>query len=871
MSIRQKGAAFAGAYFNDERSCRAFAVAMAPPEGKSYAPDKVVDVLHTKLELGFDLERRAVAGTATHTVTPILAGVSSLLLDCCELKVHEVTDGRGKALAFDHDGARLTIRFPKPLAKGSKSQVAIAYSGTPRSGLYFTGPSEAYPRTARQVWSQGQDEDSRFWFPCFDYPNERATSETLVTVPESWTVVGNGKLLAVKHDRAKKTRTFHHREATPHVSYLLSIASGEFAKVEDRWRGVPVQYFVKPSEEAKARRTFGLTPDMMEHFSRTFGVDYPYEKYSQVVVEDFIFGGMENISATTLIDRCLMDERAALDYEPQDLVSHELAHQWFGDLVTCKDWSHAWLNEGFATYSEVVYREHWRGREDAHQHRLAQMQAYFDRDRAERRPIVTKAYTQPIELFDAHIYEKGALVLHMLREHLGDGVFWACVREYLEEFRGRTVQTEDLIGVINRVTGKNLEWFFDQWIFGAGYPELEVGFAWDEAGRTATLTVDQKQKVEGATGLFRLPVKVIFHGSKRVEQGIEVKEAHQVLTFHLAAKPDFVAFDPGCHLLKRLTFKQPSEMLKARLARDPDWFGRVEAAQMLCKDGSRDALEAVGKALLKDTFWGARVEMAAALGENGSLVARDLLVAAARTRDHKVRRAVARVLGKFQDAAAAAALAALAKGDISYFVEGEANLALGATRQPGAFEILRESLGRESHLDTVRASSCMGLARLRDDRAWPLLKAAAAPGGKAQGRVAAMRAMATLARGRDPYRTEIREELERYLRDPNFFAKFGALLSLEVLDEAAAAPAVEAVRFRESDGRLRSNSRDVAKALREGKSKGEEIAALRTDLERLRDDKRGIEDRLAKLEAAVKANRAPAKAKAKGAKRKSKR
>ena len=246
MSIRQKGAAFAGAYFNDERSCRAFAVAMAPPEGKSYAPDKVVDVLHTKLELGFDLERRAVAGTATHTVTPILAGVGTLLLDCCELKVHEVTDGRGKALAFDHDGARLTIRFPKPLAKGSKSQVAIAYSGTPRSGLYFTGPSEAYPHTARQVWSQGQDEDSRFWFPCFDYPNERATSETLVTVPESWTVVGNGKLLAVKHDRAKKTRTFHHREATPHVSYLLSIACGEFAKVEDRWRGMPVQYFVKP-------------------------------------------------------------------------------------------------------------------------------------------------------------------------------------------------------------------------------------------------------------------------------------------------------------------------------------------------------------------------------------------------------------------------------------------------------------------------------------------------------------------------------------------------------------------------------------------------------------------------------------------------
>ncbi len=869
MSIRQKGAAFAGAYFNDERSCRAFAVATAPPEGKSYAPDKVVDVLHTRLELSFDLERRAILGTATHAVTPILDGVKRLVLDCCELTVHKVTDGKGRALAFDHDGSRLTIHFPKPLGKGSRAEVAIAYSGTPRSGLYFTGPTEAYPRTAVQVWSQGQDEDSRYWFPCFDYPNERATSETLVTVPESWTVVGNGRLVAVKHDRAKRTRTFHHREATPHVSYLLSIACGEFAKVEDRWRGVPVQYFVKPSEEAKARRTFGLTPDMLEHFSRTFGVDYPYEKYSQVVVEDFIFGGMENISATTLIDRCLMDERAALDYEPQDLVSHELAHQWFGDLVTCKDWSHAWLNEGFATYSEVVYREHWRGGDDAHQHRLAQMQAYFDRDRAERRPIVTKAYTQPIELFDAHIYEKGALVLHMLRELLGDGVFWSCVKEYLTEFRGRTVQTEDLIGVITRVTGRNLEWFFDQWVYGAGFPELEVAFAWDEEGKVATLTVDQKQKVEGATGLFRLPVKVLFHGRKPVVNPIEVKEAHQVFTFRLDGKPDFVAFDPGCHLLKRLTFKQPVEMLKARLVKDPDWFGRVEAAQMLCKDGSRSALEAVGKALQRDAFWGARVEMAAALGENGSLVAHDQLLAAVKTQDPKVRRAVSRALGRFQDRAASSALAKLAKDDLSYFVEGEANLALGATKQEGAFDILRESLRKESHLDTIRANACMGLARLRDDRAWPLLKAAAAPGGKAQGRIAAMRAMATLARGRDPYRTEIREELERYLNDANFFAKFGAILSLELLDEAAAAPAVEAVRFRESDGRLKSNSRDVARALREGKSKGEEIAALRSDLEKLREDKRSIEDRLAKLEAAAKAARPPVKAK--GTKRKGRR
>ncbi|HQT93522.1 MAG TPA: hypothetical protein PK435_02720, partial [Thermoanaerobaculaceae bacterium] len=202
---------------------------------------------------------------------------------------------RARTSSRDHDGAELTVFFPRALSGKETLDVAVAYHGTPRKGLYFTGPSTDYPDTAVQVWSQGQDEDSRYWFPCFDYPNEKATSETLVTVPDAWTVVSNGKLLAVGRDRKGRSRTFHHREATPHVTYLISIACGEFAKVEEHWRGIPVQYFVKPGQEDKAERCFSLTPDMLGHFSKTFGVDYPYEKYSQVVVEDFIFGGMENI------------------------------------------------------------------------------------------------------------------------------------------------------------------------------------------------------------------------------------------------------------------------------------------------------------------------------------------------------------------------------------------------------------------------------------------------------------------------------------------------------------------------------------------------------------------------------------------------
>ncbi len=852
MSLLWKGSLYNEAYTGGCRGGRSVAAAgaVAPPQGRSYAPDKLVDVLHTRLDLTVDPAKRSVSGVATHTVRPIQDGLDRLVLDCVELTVDGVADGSGRPLRFDHDGEKLAIHFDNPVSREEALDVAVAYHGSPRLGLYFTGPTEACPGKAGQVWSQGQDEDSRYWFPCFDYPNEKATSETLVTVPENWTVVGNGRLLEVVPHGKDGTRTWHHRESTPHVSYLLSIACGEFAKIEEVWRDIPVQYFVKPGFEAHARRAFGRTPDMLSFFSDYFGCDYPYEKYSQVVVEDFIFGGMENISATTLIDRCLPDERAALDYEPQDLVSHELAHQWFGDLLTCKDWSHAWLNEGFASYCEVLYREHWRGEEDAGYHRLLQAKGYFARDRVERRPIVTKGYSIPMELFDAHIYQKGSLVLHMLRRALGEEPFRRCLAEYIKRHAGGNVQTEDLIAVVADVTGRNLEGFFDQWVYGAGFPELDVTFAWDERKSAVTLTVDQKQKVEGATGLFRIPLEVRFHGRRSVRgETLQLSEAHQVFAFPTREKPLFVSVDPGANILKTLTLNMPAEMLKAQLKKDPDWFGRIEAARALCRNGSRDALAAVRDALQKDPFWGAKAEMAGALGENGSLQARDALIGALRTKNHKVRRAIVLALAAFRDDATADALVPIAKKDPSYFVEGEANASLGATRRPRAFEVLVESARRDSHLDAVRAGALSGLAQLRDERAWPVLEACAKPGGAPQGRVAALRAMAGMAKGREPYRYDVRETLEGYLRDPDFFVKFGAILALEVLGEPASSEAVERTGLREADGRIRMTCRDIAKKLREGAAGEDAVNAVKAEVEKLREENRRMADRLSKLEA----------------------
>ena len=285
-----------------------------------------------------------------------------ITLDAFDLTVHRVRSN-GRLLPFDNDRRRLTIGLGRSRRVGRNIRLVVEYEAMPRRGLYFLRPDEAYPNRPRQVWSQGEDEDSRHWFPCYDYPNDRVTSEVVVTVPSRYIAISNGRLLEVREGE-DATKTYHWRQEQPHATYLVSLVVGEFARIEDEVDGIPVEYYVPPGREEDARRTLGQTPDVLRFFSETTGVPYPWDKYAQVTVADFIFGGMENTTATTLTDTVLHDQRAHLDFSAVALVAHEAAHQWFGDLLTCRDWSHAWLNEGFATYFELLYKEHHEGADE---------------------------------------------------------------------------------------------------------------------------------------------------------------------------------------------------------------------------------------------------------------------------------------------------------------------------------------------------------------------------------------------------------------------------------------------------------------------------------------------------------------------------
>ncbi|HMG57077.1 MAG TPA: M1 family metallopeptidase, partial [Kofleriaceae bacterium] len=481
-----------------------------------WAPDRVVDIQHLALALDVDPATRSVTGTATLRCRVIAGDASVVELDAVELTIDRVTVGDAAA-RFRHDGRKLRVELPEPAAAGAELVIAVGYRGAPRRGLYFIAPDEAYPDKPVQVWSQGQDEDSRYWFPCFDAPHEKATSELTVTVPAQLFAVSNGTLVSDRTDGDR--RTLHWRLDVPHSCYLITLAIGDFATIETRWRDVPVVYYVQRGHEAAAARTLARTPEMLEVLSSRFGVPYPYPRYAQVFVADFIFGGMENTTATTLTDQVLLDERAAIDHDVDALVAHELAHQWFGDLVTCRDWGEGWLNEGFATYSEYVWREHHEGRDAADLELDEWAEQYFGEDAGRyRRTIATKYYDEPIDIFDHHLYEKGGRVLHMLRHALGDAAFWASLAHYLTKHRHGVVESRDLARAVEDATGRVLDGFFSQWIVdGAGHPELEVAIAWDAGDQLATVTVEQKQKVDARTPVFRIPTRVRFRvgGSDR--------------------------------------------------------------------------------------------------------------------------------------------------------------------------------------------------------------------------------------------------------------------------------------------------------------------------------------------------------------------
>jgi len=770
---------------------------------------RTYDLQNLLLNLTLDERQKTVSGTSTLTLRPLSAALETVTVDSSELEIRSVRQPDGSELAFDRNDDELRIHLRSPAGSSDSITVVIAFDGKPRKGLYFIGPDESYPDKPVQIWSQGEAEDSHFWFPVYDFPNDKATSEGYYTVNSDYTVISNGRLVGVEEHPSSHTKTFHWKQEVPHSTYLTSVVVGKFENYEEHAGTLPVDYYVPPGTgKDKALRSFRETPSAIQFFSEKIGVPYPYPKYSQVTVHDFVFGGMENISATTLTDRTLHDPNSEPQADSVDLVTHELAHQWFGDLLTCASWADIWLNEGFATFFADLYREHRYG-EQEYRYSLNQEAAkYLEEDRQRyRRPMVTSYYTDPMDLFDRSAYEKGALVLDMLRFVLGDDRFFAAINHYVKKNAAGNVTTDDFRAAVEEASGENLGWFFEEWTAKAGYPELEVGSQWDESARNLHLVVEQKQIIDEQTPLFRMPLEVEFTTpAGRSRQRIEFSHARDEFDFALDAKPGMIRFDPDHRILGTVKFSKSVPELVHQAKNDPAVTGRIWAVQQLAKAGNDSEIaSALREVLAGDSFWGVKDAAARALAGLKSDASKDALAVGLADADARVRQASVRALGTFPNDKEAAKLAEnVFSKDTNTTVVAEAAFAVGKIHAKGAKQLLEQAVKRNSDQDIVRRYALRGFGELGDKREWDTVARWLDYGRPPETRLAAVDALLRLGKDQDE-KTGAR--LIALVGDPDFFVKERAIRALGEGGFQQARQALANCAQKELDSRVRRTAR----------------------------------------------------------------
>ncbi|AKU94515.1 Aminopeptidase [Labilithrix luteola] len=834
------------AHAGGRAGARPFAFASSP---RHFERDRPFAIEHIAIDLTLDFEKKSVRGTASLRLRRVDPEARTVVLDAVAFDVSRVSVD-GKVAKYTYDGKLLSVELPLSFTTGT---VEVAYSATPRKGLYFLEPDEHVPNRPRQVWTQCQEEDGRHFFPCHDKPHVKMTTETRIRVPEGFFVLSNGEL----HSREKQgdSEVFHWKMNDPHPSYLVTIVAGEFAVFGDRVevgsdkskREVPLTYLVPKGHEEEGRRTFARTPEMVTYFSELLGVPYPWNKYAQVVVSDFIFGGMENTTATTMYEHILLDARAALDVTSDDLIAHELAHQWFGDFVTCRDWSEGWLNEGFATFMEHVWRKKLLGQDEYEYGVRNDLASYLgEADGRYKRPVVCQDYDAPLDLFDRHLYEKGGLVLHVLATELGERLFWQGVSNYLHRHARGVVETRDLLRSLEEVSGRSLGRRFEEMLLRPGHPELSVDISWDDG----VLTVAAKQTQSNADGVpqaFEIPIVLSIgegEGKDLTERRERIRLSVRTDTFAIPCKerPRFVVVDPEMRILGDVTVKAPLDMLRAQLEHASTARSRWLAADALAKSDDPVTIAALANRLNDESeFWGVRAECADALGRIRARESFEAL-SAARTIEHpKVRRAVVAALGRFRSPAAVEALKPIALRDPSYLVEAEAARSLGKTRQHSAFETLLDVIDRPSWADVIAAGAVEGLSSLRDDRALPHLYSRTRYGHPSRVRRAAALAVPKISTDR-----RAREHLEDLLDDSDPILRIDVVRALTDLGDGRSRPALRARGEIDLDPRVRRRIREALRDLGGDRRPAEQ---LKEDLERLRDEHAELKARMSKLEA----------------------
>lgn len=818
---------------------------------RKYAPDRVVDVQHIKIDVTPDFDERTIAATTTLTFSPISKPVEQLTLDAERLEVSDVESSLPLAdyVVTDH---HLTLLFAEPVPVDQQVQVSITYTAEPKKGLYFRTPELGYPEGDTHIWTQGQTHEAAHWFPCFDYPNERSTTEVICTVPKDMVVVSNGRKVAEEPAGDGETRV-RWLQDKPHASYLVCLVAGKFVKLEDKHRDIALGFYAQPSLAEHAPNAFAQTRDIMAYFEEEIGVPYPWDKYDQATIRDFTSGGMENTTITTLYHNTIWSKESENIRSSHELNAHEMAHQWFGDYVTCEDWAHLWLNEGFATYYTHLYNGHKSGRPEMLYGLWQDASGRVLPEADDDKPIVYRGYQDAWEQFDYRAYPKGSWVLHMLRNQLGTDLYRAGIKRYLQQNGQSSVVTSDLIAALEEVSGRELDRFFDQWVFGAGSPKLKVRYKWLPKEQLARVTIEQTHKVDDNTGLFELPTKLRFVvDGHPVDHTIEITDAKHEFYVPLTAQPELVRFDPDYTLLAEVDFDKPTEMLEKQLANQDDPIGQLLAAKAFAEDDSKRSVEALTQTLASDSFYGVRIAAAESLAKIATDEAYQSLADNLEQSDARVRQAVVASIGKFYRPEALAVLkrvldqehnpeiVATALRSISKFSADDARAEIQAALD-------RESFGNRVAAAAIEAAGKTGDESLRGKLLSKLKTDRHEFSDRDYGR--ALSVLAELWSDADD-KEPVRMLLEESLRDPARQVRTGALTALGELDDPTAIAALQSYVDREGEGRdVMAAKKSIEKLEKDAPFVPSEVRELRKLVSEMRAEQKSLRKEIDTLKA----------------------
>ncbi len=595
------------------------------PERYNPSETKVNDLINTKLEVSFDFKKRQLNGKATIDLTPHFYPTNKLSLDAKGMDLHKVqlVENNVKSdLIYTYDTLDIYITLPRTYKRGEKYTVYIEYTAKPDEleaggsaaitsdkGLYFIDPDDIVDGKPTQIWTQGETEASSCWFPTIDRSNQKQTEEILITVPQKFKTLSNGLLVGSKNN-PDGTRTDDWKMNQPHSPYLVMMSIGEYSVVTDKWKKkngkeIEVSYYVEAEYEQYARDIFGETPRMLQFFSDRLGVEYPWDKYSQVVVRDYVSGAMENTTATIHGEFLHKTKREMLDGNNESIIAHELFHHWFGDYATCESWANLPLNESFANYSQFLWDEFAHGRDEADYQAMKEGQGYFQSSKQSGHvDMIRFDYTDKEEMFDAHSYNKGGRILTMLRTVVGDDAFFESLRVYLTDNALKATEIHDLRLAFEKVTGKDMNWFFNQWFLASGHPELKITQEYDSTKKILRVTTAQLQDLK-THPLYQLPVTIDVYernSPDAISHEVILKEREQTFEFACGSTPILVNFDAAKTLLCEKNDDKPIEQFIVQYYRGKNFMDRYEALKE-CGQSSNEKAKKVMRDALEDKFW----------------------------------------------------------------------------------------------------------------------------------------------------------------------------------------------------------------------------------------------------------------------------